>query len=101
MRRPTGRLTLPRMLDNYIRERIEEAIAELDIPEYEKALEARSLNPPGLRFETILEKSGKTLEELQEVVAALKAEKLIAHLEGWKHLSITNDFRRKHGYYRG
>lgn len=101
MRRPLGRLRLYRMLDPYVRQQIEEAIAELDRPAHESAVEARSFGPPGLRFETILEKSGRSLSELLEVVADLKAEKHIMHVEGWKHLTVFDSFRKRHDYYQG
>lgn len=89
------------MNDDYTRNRIEEAIAELDRPAYAKAIETNSFNPPGLRFETVIKASRATLEELQAVALAMKADGLIVLLEGYDHLTVTNDFRRKHGYYRG
>ena len=87
--------------DDYTRNRIEEAIAELDRPAYAKAIETNSFNPPGLLFETVIEESGAVRGELQAVALAMDADGLVEHLEGTTYLTVLDGFRRKHGYYRG
>jgi hypothetical protein len=80
--------------DDYTRQRIEEALAELDRPKYEQARDNGYLNPPGFNFHTLAAQSGTTMEEVQRAAVAMEKENLILYAEGCRRRSRSVEVRR-------